>query len=133
MSSIGSPAPLRLVPFPSAQVGCKNPHLRPTCALCFLHWNHIHLCCRAFDCQLFLASDLPNFILPILWNRNHYPLPQPFAVAVAFAVTLATVVIANNCQPLTTIHRIACRCHPGMGVVRMIERQCTGRWDNNDI
>ncbi len=53
---------LRLAPFPSAQGGCKTQHLRPTCALHFLHlmasingihcqtssqwWLYLHACKR---------------------------------------------------------------------------------------
>ena len=54
-----------LAPFPSAQVGRKTQHLHPTCALCFLRWNHARLCCRTFYCQLLLDSDLTIFVLPI--------------------------------------------------------------------
>ncbi len=55
---------LWLVLFPSAQVERKIQYLHPTCALCFMHWNHTRLCCRAFYHQLLLASDLPTFVLP---------------------------------------------------------------------
>ncbi len=41
-------------PFPSPQAGRKTQHLRPTCALCFLHWNHTCRFCGAFHCQLSL-------------------------------------------------------------------------------
>jgi hypothetical protein len=49
---------LRLAPFPSAQVGRKTQHLRPTCALRFLRWKHTHWFCGAFYRQLSLDSDL---------------------------------------------------------------------------
>ncbi len=108
---------LELVPFPNLQVGCKTQHLRPTCALCILHWNYTPLCCRAFYHQLLLASDLPTFVLPWLLYC-----PQPFVVAITVVITFAVAaatIVANNCQPPTTIHRFACRHCSGVGVVRL--------------
>jgi hypothetical protein len=61
---------LRLAPFPSAQVGRKTQHLRPTCTLPFLHWNHTCHFCGAFYCQLLLDSDLTIFVLPIAGSRK---------------------------------------------------------------
>ncbi len=56
---------LQPAPFPSAQVGRKTQCLHPTCALCFLRWNHTRCFCGAFYRQLSLDSDLTIFVLPI--------------------------------------------------------------------
>jgi hypothetical protein len=69
---------LLLAPFPSVQVGRKTQHLRPTCALHFLCWNHTCLFGRAFYCQLLLDSDLLIFFLPYC-STAHSLLPLPLA------------------------------------------------------
>jgi hypothetical protein len=93
---------LQLGPFPSAQVGRKTQHLRPIHTLCFLHWNHSHLCSRAFNRQLLLTSDLPTFILP--WLPYHCP--QPFAVSIANCCCLW------HCQQLLTTDHYPPPCFP---------------------
>ncbi len=50
---------------PKCASGAQNRTFAPTCALCFLRWNHTHHFCGAFYRQLSLDSDLTTFVLPI--------------------------------------------------------------------
>jgi hypothetical protein len=103
---------LRLAPFPSAQVRCKTQHLHPTCALCFLHWNHTCRFCGAFYCQLLLDSDLPIFILPTT-------IPLPLQSLFFLCHRHPPEVHACSCPPPPTRpgHRQRQRVHQSKGKI----------------